>query len=629
MIISSFSQPINVFDCKDSRESTFKWNAFNETFQRCINIYRTSRVTIEGNVAYNTAGACYVVERKPANKNEFYDNFGARTIRTRNSAIGGFMENKFPATFVFTDPGNYIVGNVAAGSEGVGYWYYNPWKTRSGLAQFNNNVAHSIAHNAIQVFPFGWDPKRTAVFQNTKVYRNRGIGWYCHWGENFLVKNSLFADNRIGVDVNYCDKVEITKSNFIGYTQAYEDLSSTYGLRRHCWDDNFAMYGVRTHPNNKNTRQDGSKLTYLDFSRYQNKVGCKPNKAIIMNDDRDIDHQFMGRHVYNVTVDSKYVFKNLTYDEPIKFPIHQNLFDFCELNSTGINDMYIADSGHFNPEQNGYGFIINDHPNMTMWSEKCVELKDTCAKYCTGPGSCMTKITIGVDIQETENITLRVFRGNKKVRGVDGIAIHDYAQYESRRQYWFYLPAGNYTGEFHIGDKVVWPTFAEVMTNHPHEPNCPGYEYNFELRPPPVEDACEDLAINGDLEDGVIGSNRFFYSDTQWFHYEGSGLLVVDGFEGGKAVQTNGRSNRKHGIYQFLDTRCMVEGKRYEIEARVKVADGCNPNTRGTNRCPRASIRSRYEGWDLNVDFALAETLSPFVAEEWNTMFGMYTMSQE
>lgn len=170
------------------------------------------------------------------------------------------------------------------------------------------------------------------------------------------------------------------------------------------------------------------------------------------------------------------------------------------------------------------------------------------------------------------------------------------------------------------------------MINHPHEPNCPGHSYNFELRAPPTSPGfCDELAINGDLENGEVGSNRFFFSDPHWFFPNTTGLVVVPGYDSTKAVQTNGRTHYQQGIYQFLDTRCFIEGKRYEIETRIKMEEACNPNTKlpGNNRCPRASIRSRFNGWDLNVDFALAETLSPFIASEWNTLFGMFTMTKE
>ena len=555
--------------------------------------------------------------------------------------VGGWFERRFPATFGFADPTNTFIGNVAAGSEGVGFWFYNPWWDTSRLGIFDNNVAHSNTHNAIQVFPKGWDSPKYAIFKNTRVYRNRGIGWYCHLGEHFLIDGGIFADNRIGIDINYCDANIVDGAKLIGQSEAYDHLSATYGYKHHCWNDNYAVYGIRIHPNNKNTREEGSMLKDIDFSRYYTDIGCELNKAILMNGDRVIDDPNENHHIYNVTVDSKYVFLNIKYDKPIGLPIHENLMDFCPINISEnyLNDMYIADSGGLNPEGTGPGFIIDDHPLMTKWSRKCVPLQDTCAVYCTGHGSCMTKVTIGVDIQETENVKLYISNYQNIIREVEGIAIHDYAQYESRRFYWFYLPTGNYVAQFKVGSNSngsggvhVWPTFAEIMIDHPYQPNCPNHQFKFQIQEP-IPDAryCDNIAINGNVELGDIGSNRFFYGDRTWYFEKQNktGLVITDGFNSPKAIQTNGRSHYEVGIWQFLDTRCMVEGKRYEIEARVKVENGCNPHTHreGNNRCVRASIRARNDGWDLDHDFAVAETLGPVEADGWNRLHGMFTIS--
>lgn len=629
--------PINVYDSGDLRSSSFSYNAFRNTFQRCININKSHYVRIEQNVAYNTTGHCYVVERPWASRNNFDRNIGLRTIKNKKRAIRGWDELLFPATFVFTDPVTWVTNNVAAGSQGVGFWYYNGWWSQSTILKFDRNVAHSIAHNAIQTFPNGWDSKGLSRFTNIKVYRNRGIGWYCHLGQNFVVQNGLFADNKIALDVNYCDGVTIKDTKIIGYTLAYEEVTELDKLKRHCWTDEYSQYGVRLHPNNKNTRFRGSHLDGVDFSRFQRHLGCKDNKFILMNDDRVIDDPRQEHHIYNMTVDSKYVFDDLTFDEVIQFPLHENVMNFCPLNATTVNDLYIADDGALNPEQNGYGFIVNDHPNMTMWSTKCVDLVDTCSKYCTGPGSCMTKVTIGIDRQNTENVDLHVFNADGvKVRGVDGITVHDPADFESRRFYWFYLPAGSYTGKFlRDGAEFAWPTYAEIMIDHPHPPNCPGYEYEYQQLAPPTEPGfCDDLAINGDLEEGEDGTNRWYFNERRRYVTEPRFEVVSPGFGGSaKAIATGDRRRVETGLVHFVDTRCFATvGDEYRVEARVKVEGGCNPHTvkSGNNRCVRASLRSRLNGWDLDYKLAVADTLeTPFESEGWNRLHGEFVVTQD
>ena len=131
------------------------------------------------------------------------------------------------------------------------------------------------------------------------------------------------------------------------------------------------------------------------------------------------------------------MFNEISYDETIEFPLHENIMDFCPLAATTVKYLYIADDGSLNPEQDGTAdFIVNDHKYMTMWAEKCTDIEGTCAKYCTGPGACMTKVTISVDTQQSEHFKLHVFKKTREtMRVVDGIAIHDFADFKSRRFY--------------------------------------------------------------------------------------------------------------------------------------------------------------------------------------------------
>ena len=89
------------------------------------------------------------------------------------------------------------------------------------------------------------------------------------------------------------------------------------------------------------------------------------------------------------------------------------------------------------------------------------------------------------------------------------------------------------------------------------------------------------------------------------------------------------------GLVQFIDTRCMTAGKRYDITAKVKLIDPtgatvpkCDPNFRGVGgtRCPRANIRSSESGTPTSYSYALGNTLAPFTAGEWNVLYGSFTI---
>lgn len=48
-------------------------------FQRCIVIHASHNLTIDSNVAYNTAGHCFLLEEGGESNNTFINNIGAMT----------------------------------------------------------------------------------------------------------------------------------------------------------------------------------------------------------------------------------------------------------------------------------------------------------------------------------------------------------------------------------------------------------------------------------------------------------------------------------------------------------------------------------------------------------------------
>ena len=136
-------------------------NLIRESNQRCIVIHGTNYLTVEGNVAYNTAGHCFMTEDGNEKNNVFQNNLGALTRRVDNvipdNGLNGEETDDRPSTFWITQPLNSWEGNVAAGSEDNGFWFelrssvrgpqadlypdLNP--RQESLTLFKNNVAHS------------------------------------------------------------------------------------------------------------------------------------------------------------------------------------------------------------------------------------------------------------------------------------------------------------------------------------------------------------------------------------------------------------------------------------------------------------------------------------------------------
>lgn len=159
--------PIHFHLCSDVSGSIVAKNAIRESNQRCIVVHGTDNVLVQENVAYSNAGHCYIVEDGIERGNRFVRNLGAETIVPAESVPGA--SDRDPAVFWITNPLNIFDGNVAAGSEGSGFWfelgvrgehehfYLGGDPKREPLLLFRDNTAHScleVCFIAVSVVSF-------------------------------------------------------------------------------------------------------------------------------------------------------------------------------------------------------------------------------------------------------------------------------------------------------------------------------------------------------------------------------------------------------------------------------------------------------------------------------------------
>ncbi len=199
------------------------WKSFN----RCVTVHGTDNARVEDNVCYDHLGHGYFLEDGAETGNLIAGNLG---VRTRNTATG---EGVLPtdtraATFWITNPDNTVRGNVAAGSDGFGFWYALP-ASPTGLStgsadlprttplrEFSNNVAHSNRRPGLQVddgpMPDGntevtnYTPRSDPANGNSGVVANfTGFTAYKHssravWlrGRDHRLSNAILADNATG-----------------------------------------------------------------------------------------------------------------------------------------------------------------------------------------------------------------------------------------------------------------------------------------------------------------------------------------------------------------------------------------------------------------------------------------------
>lgn len=211
--------PVHFHLAGDQRASLVENSSIVHSNNRCIAVHGSNHTMIRDNVAFDTVGHCYFLEDGIESGNTFEHNIGLLTrAATAHDAI--LPSDLKPATFWITNPNNIVRGNVAAGSDGMGFWYnLSPhptgrsenaqiWPRRASLASFSENVAHANAFNGLFVDiernPPGvteapnYDPPVIADFQHFASFKNRRRGAWLR-GTKLRLTDAHIADNSIGV----------------------------------------------------------------------------------------------------------------------------------------------------------------------------------------------------------------------------------------------------------------------------------------------------------------------------------------------------------------------------------------------------------------------------------------------
>lgn len=239
-----------------------KNSSIHHSFQRCITVHRTSDVRLQNNVCYNFKGHGYFLEDGNEVRIKIYNNLGMyakaptpnKLLLASDDVANSETQGRFPAVSVFwiAHPFNYVVGNVAAGSVGSGFWMsFEPTimsmdgttvvatPLTSKTLAFNHNLAHGnlvgmtwdgAATGALTNNPNNpkdrklasahYDPPTTPVFTGNKAIKNARTGIYWR-GQTAVFKNSLMADNGWGFWAAYNQVLK--DSIVIGETQNKSD----------------------------------------------------------------------------------------------------------------------------------------------------------------------------------------------------------------------------------------------------------------------------------------------------------------------------------------------------------------------------------------------------------------------
>lgn len=136
-------------------------SSVHESYNRCITVHRSNYAEVSDNVCYDFIGHGYFLEDGNEQYNVFDGNLG---IWARKPVIGqhvlptdyrvGVASNG-PAVFWMSNPTNTVINNVAAGTEGSGFWYHT-------ANQVTGDPPPAVQMNP-KIQPFG-------VFDNNRMH---------------------------------------------------------------------------------------------------------------------------------------------------------------------------------------------------------------------------------------------------------------------------------------------------------------------------------------------------------------------------------------------------------------------------------------------------------------------------
>ncbi|WP_299313161.1 G8 domain-containing protein [uncultured Aquimarina sp.] len=221
---------------EDKAQGSYLRNSsVHKSFNRAVTIHGTDYVTVDGVFAYDHIGHGIFFEDGGERFNTLKNNVVFVTRRpkpgeqlTPSDNQFNAPQNRTPSSYWITNPNNYFENNIAAGTEGTGFWfafpangplfatgeldYYKgnplPWKDK--LGRFDGFVAHT-SMTGFDVFDqlnddhsikanFGWDIGTRQLIKNGLFYGNdqaiySGLGVNGQ-NKNTVFFNCAFSDNK-------------------------------------------------------------------------------------------------------------------------------------------------------------------------------------------------------------------------------------------------------------------------------------------------------------------------------------------------------------------------------------------------------------------------------------------------
>ena len=412
---------------------------------------------------------------------------------------------------------NEFYGNVAAGSESVGWWFEMkniniPMLSTTPISSFRDNVAHSNALNGMTTYKPGWTPSTPAVWDNIRIYKNGGeSGLKFHITGLLTIQNSLFADNKVSIRYGVWNRgVTVKNSKIVGLSN---DAKLRFG-----WSCPTTSSGV-----------------YASYNNYLHKT---LPKAITL------DNVIMERFTCNSKIITPY-YDPRQYTGGMGNPLQASVTITESVEKAnpsfgcGGNEKYVFledFNGGLGPASMGSdpGFILRNAGHM-----KAFLPPDACQPLPYGGAwSDGTKCNAFC-----KNVCLRFFHINPHISSAtklvlsQGNVTYAYNRDSNHNNFRLVLPSGSYYGQFYDGSGVeVVAQIVEVSAFR--APQCDGYadenSFTFATREPTT--APTAMPTRAGMTNLALGKPASFSCGYHTTPEKYGAYRAVDGIKDGSGV---------------------------------------------------------------------------------------------
>ncbi len=237
----------------------FKNSSVHQSFNRGITIHGTSYVNVEHNFFYDHIGHGVFLEDGSERFNTIKDNVVLLSKRplqgeqvTPSDNQLNEVQNRTPASFWITNPNNYFEGNVAAGTQGTGFWFALPKSPigssaamliyagiepyREPLGLFRNNKAHSCmsGFDIFDQLDSSHSIRKNAGWQDSSLHLIEACTWYSN---NLAIYSGIGGNvgNKITYTSNlvFFDNIfveNLTNIQLASYSQIQQSVIVALGL---------------------------------------------------------------------------------------------------------------------------------------------------------------------------------------------------------------------------------------------------------------------------------------------------------------------------------------------------------------------------------------------------------------